>query len=264
MWSTGSLSCFITAIIILALANGQSTTSPKEQEGIEKLRKLAGPIKPEYLTEDFMLLNFLRAAQLDVNEAHRRLKEAVEWRKTIKIDKIREEKILPELYPWRIEGHDKKGRPIVYWPAARWDARKVILAGQRDAFIRKHAQLVDTAMYAVLDARKATGKDIREFDLILDLHGYNLRQHACLLCFPTYFEWTNNYERNYPQTFGNFYMINTPRIFQPLLELLRGIFTPHTRKALKVYGPNKQEWVPELLKFIDEDVLIQQYGGKKP
>jgi hypothetical protein len=265
MRSTPTFVCLVSFVFVIFFVSGQDKKpTPQEKEGVEKLRKLAGKVHPEYLNEDFMLLNFLRDSNLDVNAANTKLQKAVEWRKTNKIDTILDEKILPELYPWRVEGEDKLGRPIFYIAPARWDVRKVILAGQRDQVLRIWAQVVESAMQAVLKTRKESGKDINEIISIMDLHGYNLRQHACLQCFTTYFEWTRMYENNYPQVLGAFYMINVPRIFTPLLELLKGIFSPHTQRVLKVFGPNQQQWKDELLKVIDEDNLLQIYGGKRP
>jgi len=59
------------------------------------------------------------------------------------------------------------------------------------------------------------------------------------------------------------YLINTPRVFENVLSILQPIFSADTRKILKVFGVNKLEWQPFVLKHFHPSQLTPQYGGTK-
>jgi len=61
----------------------------------------------------------------------------------------------------------------------------------------------------------------------------------------------------------NGYLLNTPRIFEAVLQVLRPLLSEKTRNALHVYGLNKQEWTDILNKAIDPDQLSPAFGGTK-
>ncbi len=57
--------------------------------------------------------------------------------------------------------------------------------------------------------------------------------------------------------------INTPQVFEVVLNLIRPIMSPQTREALKVYNNVKDEWEPVVYADIKRDQLVKEYGGTR-
>ena len=58
-------------------------------------------------------------------------------------------------------------------------------------------------------------------------------------------------------------LLNTPQVFEVVLNLIRPVISPQTREALKVYGNNKEEWDSIVYADITRDQLPKEYGGTK-
>lgn len=57
------------------------------------------------------------------------------------------------------------------------------------------------------------------------------------------------------------FFIAAPSIFELILNVIRPIMSPLTRRTLKVYNANKQSWQTELLRIVDKEELPVEYGG---
>jgi hypothetical protein len=57
--------------------------------------------------------------------------------------------------------------------------------------------------------------------------------------------------------------MSAPGIFDSVVQLIRPLMTPETRKSLRLMGTNKKQWQTELLKEIDADQLTPEFGGTK-
>jgi len=110
------------------------------------------------------------------------------------------------------------------------------------------------------------GKNITRFDYVLNLDGFNMVQHGCPRCMLTIFDVLRSYEQFYPGMIDKIVIINAP----PTIRVLMG---PVVRSAvsggtlgsvnLKIIGTNRAEWRKYLQRFIDEDQLTEDFGGKR-
>ena len=60
----------------------------------------------------------------------------------------------------------------------------------------------------------------------------------------------------------HFYLA-APTIFEAVLELVKPIMSPASKRDLSMHGVRKADWVPSVLKLIDADQIPPQYGGNK-
>jgi methionyl-tRNA synthetase len=72
-----------------------------------------------------------------------------------------------------------------------------------------------------------------------------------------------SYEANYPNSAFHTFMVNVPRSFDAIFQLMQPIMSESTKKAIKLFGYDKEEWGRELLKEIAEDQLLPAFGGTK-
>jgi len=248
---------------VQAQANKDLIFTSKEKAAIAKLRDAVSDVNYDaWIKADWSLVHYLRSFKMDVKRCAEAIRETVKWRKDSKIDKILGEKILDLNPPFNTESRAKDGSPVMIWLPARWDIRKYLLAGNREKLIRYFDQMSESA-HAIIRSDQAAGKNTTQWFQILDLHNYNLRQHACVTCFPLYYEWVAHWEKHYPAANQHFYYVNTPGTFIPLLELLKPLYSEPTRNSLKVMGTEKDKFSAELLNHVDARQLPKVFGGNK-
>lgn len=66
---------------------------------------------------------------------------------------------------------------------------------------------------------------------------------------------------NYPELFANIVIVNTPKVFPTLFNLLSSLFPKRTKKKLSISSDNGHSILKEL---IDLDQLPESYGGHVP
>lgn len=69
------------------------------------------------------------------------------------------------------------------------------------------------------------------------------------------------YEQNFPGMADSIIGIRTPQTFQLLLQALTRVMSKETQEAVKIWGPNKNEWKTNLLKQIPAEELDEEFGG---
>jgi len=83
-----------------------------------------------------------------------------------------------------------------------------------------------------------------------------------MLGIPAMLTHASDWDAYYPDM-TRAYLLNTPRIFETVLQVIRSLVSEKTKNALQVYGLNKQEWAADLHKFIDPSQLSPAFGGNK-
>ena len=149
---------------------------------------------------------------------------------------------------------------VVETELGKWNIRQLALSGQGDRYTRYINRMVEEALAQV---RNSGSKNVTQFVMVVNLNGYNTRQHACLACIPLHLQTVTEYEAYYPNSFKNTYIVNTPRAFEALFQLVQPAMSASTKKALVVMGLNKQEWGSRLLQNIPPDQLQKSLGGTK-
>jgi hypothetical protein len=239
------------------------TITGQEKDALEKLRgRVAAKVPHDYMKQDIYLIRWLRARNLDVNQAETMLIDNLKWRKENKMDTILKEDFteFDREYPYQIRFRDKEGKPIITGNFGDWDLRKLAIAGKLPMLNRHIDRAFENATQSVRNLQ-GEGQLVAQFDFIINMENYNLQQQGCLQCLPFYLYLVNTYENHFPGHADKIMLINTPAIFELILTVLRPIMSPLTRQTLKVYNTNKQQWQAELLRIVDKDELPIEYGG---
>jgi len=237
----------------------------QEKIAIAKFREAVTPILyQDYMKMDTYLIRWIREANFNLDTAKEKLTKAINWRKENNIDSILKEDFstFSRTCPYHLRGHDTDGRPIVTFGLASCDLRKAVIAGDISKFERYTGSILERCISAVNDLQKS-GKDIREGVAIMDVGGFNLRQHGCFRCVPAIISVLISYMNYYPDYLHQLYFINFPRIANPLLDVLLQVASPKMKSLLKVYGFDRNEWEAEIRKSINPNQLPYQYGGEK-
>jgi len=192
------------------------------------------------------------------------LRENLKWRKENNMDTILDEDFseLDRDYPFQIEYEDKEGKPIVTANFGDWNVRTIALAGKIQT-LNRHIDRGFEMATAKVRKLQAEGKVVTQWDFIINMENYNLVQQGCLQCLPMYLHLVNTYENHFPGHADKIMLINTPAIFELVLNVIRPIMSPLTRQTLKVYNTNKEQWQNDLFEIVERKELPPEYGGTR-
>jgi hypothetical protein len=210
---------------------------------------------------------WLRARDLNVNKAEAMIRKSFEWRKVNKIDTLLTSWTPPAEYvnkfAFEISGYDKEECPIIIVPFGNWDVRTAVDEGNGKTFL-KYNQILQIAM--VDDAKlkmRQQDKYISQFNGIFDMSGFSLRQVTSMACIEVHMESVRQYEDNYPETLKSAYVVNAPRIFAILFNIIKPLLTARTLNKIQIFDSNEAKWKEALLNNFPADQLPAEYGGTK-
>jgi len=254
----------ILVISSIVLGNEDTSYTPAEKDALKQFHEMVEDVLYlDYQKKDSFLIHWIRDSNLNLNRAKQRLVDSFNWRKQNGIDSIltdKEMRKMVKLFPRTSEGVDKEGRPIFSLAFISWDIRKFMLAGKGAYLTRYIDFLYEETATRIRTLANSTQSDITQWVLLVDMNGYNLRQHACLACLPFYFDLIQHYDQHYPNKANAVILINTNRIFDNLLQILLPIMSPSLQKVLSIYSHDKLEWSAVLSKTISPDQLPSQFS----
>jgi len=212
---------------------------------------------------DLYLIRFLRAANLDLKGAERRMMENLKFREENGMDNVLNEdwSDVESEYPYYVDTEDKEGRPILNFNLGEWDLRKGIVQGKRDRVIRYLDKGFEELALQIRQ-KQAKGMNVTQAIFLINLANFNLAQQGCIQCLPTIYQYFLH-QVHYPNMSDKIILINTPLIFETILKLLNPIMAPETREALRVFGPDKEKWKSYLNELVDRNQLYTEFGGTK-
>jgi len=259
------LTSFIQFIAISATSYEEDTTiTLDEADALQKFRGLVAKIKlpHEYMEKSIFLVKWLRANNFDVNAALEKLVKNIEWRAENKMDKIDDEdwKDFQEKFTYTIGGADKEGRPLVQMIFKDWNVTKVIESGQGDRFARWHYKYMEDLTKHVRSLQKE-GKKVSRFSMIADADGFNQVDHGCPSCMEMYITISKGLDQQFPESLNKLYIVNASKYYRDAIDKIWPTLSKRSQRALKVYGTDSDIWKLALLKAIDDDNLIPDFGG---
>ncbi|OXA36929.1 SEC14-like protein 2 [Folsomia candida] len=258
---------FFTFCMVGDSSQENLSLTKSEKQKLDKFKKSVSTIKfPQpWMKEDLNLLRYLRARVWDSQRAKDMLTETVKWWRDYGMDNIHKEdwSKYEKEFPIYLDGVDTNGQPLFAFTFGEWDLRKAVVQGRLKGVIRWLFKRRDEVHKKVRDLQREGKINGTQWNFILNLDNFNSHQHLCAQCLQLYTEWTGTYETHYPAGADKIIIINSPASFEIVLNLVRPLFSPSTRQALKVLGPNKSEWSPILFSGIDKDQLPENFGGTR-
>ncbi|CAH8336706.1 unnamed protein product [Eruca vesicaria subsp. sativa] len=200
--------------------------------------------------DDLMIRRFLRARDMDIEKASALFFKYLAWKKTVMPKGyIPESEIANDLSHKKVcmQGHDKKGRPILVILGNRHNPSK----GNPEEFKRFVVYSLDK-----ICARMPRGEE--KFRAIVDLEGWgysncDIRGYLAALSI---------LQDCYPERLDKLYFVRAPYIFMTAWKVIYPFVDTNTKKKI-VFVENKK-LTPTLLEDIDETQLPDIYGGKIP
>jgi len=223
--------------------------------------------------EFLKLLRFLRARKFNVKLALDMIREDVRWRADNNRSIIRKQTAdevlhcdLTKFYtffPVWIQGVDKQLRPVSYRQFGKLEIWNVLKLTSLDNLIRFHAWETEQALRLMYEARDQHEYNIETFLLVCDAEGWNLSL-ATSDAFAFIKGMVVTDADHYPERLGTLLLINAPSALTFAWRIIQGFIDARTKEKIHIYGSNRSEWLPVLLKYVDVDKIPVQYGGTMP
>jgi hypothetical protein len=249
--------------------------SEDEQRLIVALRERILDVEVDTLQRsDIVLIKFLRARNLDLDEAEKMWRASMVWRKEFGVDALAKdfraqmngekpktpETILLERYmSGRVVGVDKKGGPLYFDRLGPTDVGGVVREVGVDAVLRWMVAVAEDHVNRFYDIARTAEAGHRNLHgvIIADLEGMGM---AHLGIASKYSKMTAVLEANYPERMSVCYVVNAPWLFGQVYAIVKPMLSEGTRKKI-IVPKNKKETMISLQSHVALENIPTQLGG---
>ncbi|OXA39747.1 SEC14-like protein 2 [Folsomia candida] len=258
------LSCLATVAMVTStkLRTEDHTRLTGEQRAAldELMRRVLPKIKEDWVKDELYILKFLRAKNFNVDDAELYFLAHLSWRDDNRMRSILTEDFsdMKKDYPYKLDGYDKQGRPLLITDFGEWDLDRAAERGEIDRVLRYYDRMLEEAEQKVLDLQHQ-GKNITQFTWLMNQDNKATVSFAIARC---YWHSANTYEKQHPGASSRVVFINSPSLFSPAMSAMRPLLSQETNDIFDNYGDEK-EWKPILLDLVDPEQLPPSYGGTK-
>jgi len=210
----------------------------------------------EYFLDDMCLLRYLRARDYNIDKAYKMIIDSVTWRRTFKPETIKFSEVEPIARTGcvYVSGKDKMGRPLIYARPYRDD----LATGPVDT-PTKFKHLVYWVEKGFTEMDKSKG--VEGFTLITDYKNFG-RRHMDTKTNMEVLHYLNN---QCPERMGKTFFLDPPFLFWVGWKIISPFLSQATMNKvnfIKSTTVNGKRTFPDMLKYIDEEVLEAEFGGK--
>ncbi|ODM88854.1 SEC14-like protein 2 [Orchesella cincta] len=264
---------WVILLVFLSILNAVSATvaekdmqlTANEKEALSQFKeKVDRFLNLDFMKTDFYLVRWLRAKNLNVPQAETMLLQHLRWRHVNNIDTILKEdwSDMETDYPYTMDTINLELMPIGTVDIYEWDIRRAVLQGKTHRLLRYLYRLLEEITGNIFEAQ-AKGQNVTRFVILGNADGFNVVQHACPLCLPSWVQFVRTFEAQYPGFLDEIIVVEATSTVNVVIDLIRPIISPATRNALKVFGQNREKWMTYLDTKISRDQRRPQYGGTK-
>ncbi|OXA38448.1 hypothetical protein Fcan01_26848 [Folsomia candida] len=224
----------------------------------ELMKRVLPKIKEDWVKDELYVLKFLRAKNFNVDDAELYFIGHLFWREDNKMSAILTEDFsdLKKDFPYKFDGHDKQGRPLLIMDFGSWDLDGAAERGQIDRVLRYYDRMLDEAEHKLLDLQHQ-GKNVTQFVWFLNQDN---KASVSLAAARAYWHSATVYEKQHPGSGARMVLINSPSLFSSAMSAIRPLLSQDTNDIFDNYADEK-EWKPILLDWADPDQLSPSYGG---
>ena len=247
----------------------QTTPLYTEQE-IEKIQELrsrvTGDLNSKFQNSDEFLITWLRARNLNVDQAEEMLRKSLQWRIDNKVDGILEREGMPEKFknivPFAYLGNEKEtGCPIFMFLMGRYDFRGIIEEDGLEAAVRYNIFFMEAVQLLMKESAKKVGKPVTSFIELIDLQGYSFRPIATSECREANKPMQQMLDANYPEVVKYICMVNAPKIFALVFNMMKPLVPKATLEKVDIMGPDTDKWKAVISKKLPMELVPRHWGG---
>ncbi|CAG7837042.1 unnamed protein product [Allacma fusca] len=163
-------------------------------------------------------------------------------------------------FPFQLCGYDEDGSYISVVPVGKYDYRKVVENGEKKEFLRYVMKTSELA-YELFKHKTTKDNFVTQAIVVMDYEGFSFRQMTSPETMQYMKELMAIMVNNYPEILKAAVIINAPKIFELIYNLMKPMLTKATLAKVQIYGSDSNAWKEALWKIIPADQLPSQYGG---
>lgn len=216
------------------------------------------------------LLRFLKAQHLKVAATVRALQADIAWRKAVEpraLAGLRPDEILgcdahliQKYMPVWHQGFDRSGRPVIFAQYGRFRFPPVIKHTSVDKLLRLHVHNSERSALLCGQQTSALQLPVTSVVTVVDAEGWD--PHNLLV--KASYTWAKGMaeidQDHYPERLGEMLIINAPSVVYRFWSAVQYFLPEQTRRRVRLFAQRAQ-WLPELLRLVDEAQLPPEYGG---
>lgn len=163
--------------------------------------------------------------------------------------------IVNECFPFSNNVSDREGRPV-YWEKTGIISVKMPIVKQRfslEEMIFLHVRQQEVMMRRILEVNKP---ELSQLIVIFDLK--HLVYTPDMFAFKSFHKFVQIEQNYYPERLYRMYIINAPRFFTYMWNIIKGWMDVKTVSKIKIIG---KEYLPDLIDLLGLENVPSEYGG---
>ena len=216
-------------------------------------------------------LRFLRARRFDVEKTMEMVRADLEWRADNDMTQLQCQTVYEVLqcdlsviymhFPTWVQGTDREGKPVSWRQFGAFDIDRVLQVTTMERLIDFHLWTNEQLLRLMHAKGKITGTNLETFTMVVDAAGWHLglATQAAYTFVKTLVQLDSDH---YPERLGLLLVINAPAVLSVAWRVVAGFLDDTQKAKIKIYGTNREEWLPALLETLDDSQSPQQFGGK--
>ncbi|CAD5120719.1 DgyrCDS9283 [Dimorphilus gyrociliatus] len=245
----------------MASSSSNLDLSEREHEILIQFRQSLNDVLQSH-HDDFYLLKWLKARNFNISKAQIMIRKSLLWRKEFEIDdlveKFKPSEVLLNYIPGGTTGFDRNNRPIYLLTAKDLDLEGIFQSVTKTELQKFFLLKMEQFRQICVEESERLNVRIDQAVGIADLNGLTLKQFFVPGINQVY-DILKLYEANYPEFLGAFYVVNAPRIFPIIFNVVKPIMSEDTKQKIHIYG---RDWKEKIIGVhINEDQLPLGWGG---
>lgn len=245
----------------------------EERQALADMRLRLPPLSPRGRTaastngmtasmlEDHTLMRFLRARAMDVPIATEMYLAAQHWRRMNGIDNVSTRAapanfaLLQQVVPQEWHGVDRQGRPIMIQKIGQMHL-DIFTKWDTEVIDECHTYMMELGQHLMRLQSDRTGQRVTQKVIIIDLQGLGFGHRHTI----KFMKGTSHIDKNfYPETLGQLFMINAPRIAPALWAMIKPMLDAKTQAKVQILG---HDYAAKLQEYIAPEQLPKELGGR--
>jgi len=238
-----------------------------EKKILDELRKIIKDLTDDE-PEDFILIAFLKAANMDKVKAKEMFRQYVEKRMNLTNTRgfnynwkpnAEQEKNMK----YQIIGTDYEDRIVIWFPAGRWDLKKLLQKGFKTEVYKLAFKMGDDIFREVFERSMETGKTVRVIGFT-DLQEISFGKLSHFETIQVSLELGRIFDPVLFPLVDKSYVVNGSRLLSFIIKILSPVLSRETIAKIEMLGSEETKWLAALDKKIPLEVLPMDYGGLGP
>jgi hypothetical protein len=165
--------------------------------------------------------------------------------------------LLRRIAPNAYHGYTIAHRPLYIEKTGRIHVDELLNGFTSEELIQCHIYWLEFMCQRARERSRQLGKYVENFAMIYDLNGLKMKIRKAIPLFKQCLYIDDNY---YPERLGQLFIINPPKIFPALWNLVKHFIDPVTKSKI-IFIKKGPETSAVLLQHIGSDQLPHEYGG---